>query len=135
MSDELDYRGMTEARLKGVVLRNVETRENGDRLVLTLADGSERVYVADGDCCSTSWVEHLTVPSDLEGATVLRVSEYDYGVEATDEQYAECETHREWLDQLKVYQTVITTDRGDVVIEYRNSSNGYYGGSLVEVSK
>lgn len=134
MSDELDYWGMTTDRLRGCVLRGVEVRDNGDRVALTLADGSERIYEADGDCCSTSWVEHLTVPPDIDGATVLRIEERpEYGIEATPEQYAECKTHREWLDVLKVYQTAIVTDRGEVVIEYRNDSNGYYGGSLREV--
>lgn len=133
MSDELDYWGMSEARVKGCVLRSVTLEDDGQRVVLTLTDGSRRVYETEGDCCSTSWVEHLTVPPDIDGATVLHVSPTDYGVEASPEQYAECKTHREGLDVLKVYQTVIATDRGDVVIEYRNDSNGYYGGSLREV--
>lgn len=133
MSVELDHWGMTGARLRGVVLRAVTTEGDGERVILTLADGTRRVYEAEGDCCSTSWVEHITVPPDIDGATVLRVSEAGYGVDATDAQRAECKTHRKRLDVLRVYQTVLTTDRGDVVIEYRNSSNGYYGGSLMEV--
>ena len=31
---------------------------------------------------------------------------------------------------LEVYGLKITTDKGDLVIDYRNSSNGYYGGNL-----
>lgn len=135
MSAELDYWGMTEDRMKGCVLSSVETEEGGNRVVIALADGSRRVYEVEGDCCSTSWVEHLTVPPDIAGATVLRIEERpQYGMQATEDQYAECKTHREWLDVLKVYQTAIVTDRGEVVIEYRNNSNGYYGGSLREVS-
>lgn len=33
-------------------------------------------------------------------------------------------------DYIKVYRTTIVTDRGFIDIEYRNSSNGYYGGWL-----
>jgi hypothetical protein len=28
------------------------------------------------------------------------------------------------------YGLKITTDKGDIIIDYRNSSNGYYGGNL-----
>jgi hypothetical protein len=31
----------------------------------------------------------------------------------------------------KVYNTRFRTDRGDIVLEYRNSSNGDFGGELV----
>jgi hypothetical protein len=32
---------------------------------------------------------------------------------------------------LTVYQTHFRTERGDVTLEFRNSSNGYYGGYLI----
>ncbi len=31
---------------------------------------------------------------------------------------------------LQIYKTTLKTDKGDCDVEYRNSSNGYYGGSL-----
>ncbi len=33
-------------------------------------------------------------------------------------------------DCLQFYGYKITTDKGDATIEFRNSSNGYYGGSI-----
>jgi len=33
-------------------------------------------------------------------------------------------------DELALYGLKLTTDKGDLVLDYRNESNGYYGGSL-----
>jgi hypothetical protein len=33
-------------------------------------------------------------------------------------------------DCLQVYGLKVTTNKGEIVIDYRNSSNGYYGGNL-----
>jgi len=38
--------------------------------------------------------------------------------------------HREHVDQVEYYGLKITTERGRATIDYRNDSNGYYGGSL-----
>lgn len=37
----------------------------------------------------------------------------------------------EEYEYLQFYGFKLQTEKGDVVIEYRNSSNGYYGGDLV----
>lgn len=74
---------------------------------------------ADGDCCSESWIEHVELPAGGFPAKVLQVDELDLPG-SCDQEY----------DCLQVYGLKIITDRGDVVIDYRNSSNGYYGGSL-----
>lgn len=35
------------------------------------------------------------------------------------------------VDSVRYYGLKITTDKGRAVIDYRNDSNGYYGGNLV----
>jgi hypothetical protein len=122
--------------LVGRTLANVEVSPDRERLALRFADGTSSYYDAEGDCCSQSWIEHLTVPPDISGAVITGLTEGGYidGQEATPEQRAESAAHREWMDVLLVYQTSIQTDRGEVVIEYRNDSNGYYGGMLRERS-
>ena len=87
------------------------------RLVLSFTDGEPVHFQVEGDCCSWSWVEHLESPNDLDGATLVSVDQFGLGeIDSTEH---EC---------LKVYQTRFRTSRGDIVVEYRNSSNGYYGG-------
>lgn len=94
-------------------------------VTFTFTDGSRVTFDVAGECCSRSWIEHLETPRDLEGATVVGWSESDMDVRG------EC-TDGDYPDQncLKVYRTTINTNRGEIVLEYRNSSNGYYGGSL-----
>lgn len=109
---------------------------DGEDLVLRFTDGTKR-YRAEGDCCSVSWIEHLTVPDLGRGAVVLRVTESG-GVDATPEQQADQDARLKakgeyGTDCLVVYHTAIATTKGEVVIEYRNDSNGYYGGYLEEV--
>lgn len=117
--------------LIGKVLARVEVSPDRETLIVRTGDGLTYEARTQGDCCSESWIEHLTVPPDIAGATVVGVKDTDFdGEPATDVQIAESEVHREYLDVLIVYQTAIVTDRGEVVIEYRNNSNGYYGGSL-----
>ena len=82
-------------------------------------DGRTLTYTAEGDCCSQSWIEHITVPPDIDGAVVATYSETDIG-ERSDGR----------AGLLRLYQTAFQTDRGEVIVEYRNSSNGYYGGWL-----
>ena len=38
--------------------------------------------------------------------------------------------HRPSVDCVKYYGLKITTEHGRAVIDYRNDSNGYYGGSI-----
>ncbi|MNC82782.1 hypothetical protein D3C76_1797080 [compost metagenome] len=36
----------------------------------------------------------------------------------------------ETFEYLQFYGAKISTDRGDMIIDYRNESNGYYGGDI-----
>jgi hypothetical protein len=109
---------MDPSPLAGKRLAGVGVSEDKDRLIFHLSDGRTLTYTAEGDCCSSSWIEHLTVPSYIAGAEVTAWAEQDMGeTEAED-------------DTIRVYQTSFATAKGEIIVEYRNSSNGYYGGWL-----
>lgn len=112
------YYSMDARPLADQPLASVSVTPDKDRLVFTLAGGRTLTYEAEGDCCSESWIEHITVPSDIAGATVTAVGEREMGEFEKD------------YETIRVYETSFRTDRGDIVVEYRNSSNGYYGGTL-----
>lgn len=118
----LDFKNMLNKKLSSVVLSG-----SGGTVTFRFQDGSARAFDAEGGCCSTSWVEHLELPGDIDGATLLSVED---SANVTQDH----ETHDEENggDCISVYNTVFRTDRGDIVLEYRNSSNGYYGGYLVD---
>ena len=109
--------------LVGLTILSVDM--TGDRKALRFnVEGREPlVYYADGDCCSSSWIEHIEGVARLKGK-VTATEDIDLpGVDADNE----------W-DVVTVYGYGITTDNGTAVIDFRNASNGYYGGSMVLVS-
>lgn len=99
---------------------------NADKTQLTISfqDGSKAIFEAEGDCCSSSWIEHLTVPDDIKGATITHVADFM----VSQEDHTGDET---WGDLLQFYNTKFRTPKGDIILEYRNRSNGYYGGYLI----
>ena len=114
---------------KGKRISRVEiTRGHGyatisDRIVFRFMDKTMVAYETAGECCSHSWIEHYSVPEDVEGSCVVDIVGSKTG-----------EEDKEGYELLQFYETRFKTDKGDIVVEYRNNSNGYYGGSLVEVA-
>ena len=108
------------AHLTGKRVASVFRNEAKDHIRFIIDDGSEVHYSAEGDCCSTSWIEHISGVCFLVGALVLAI-EPGAEVPSTSDDEHEC---------LQYYNYNIKTDKGTCAIEMRNSSNGYYGGSI-----
>ena len=89
---------------------------DGQAIKFDVENGDPIIATADGDCCSHTWIEGLDMPIYLLGK-VVSVEDLMLGGDDSGE--------------LKFYGCKITTDKGVCVIDYRNSSNGYYGGDLV----
>ncbi|HWX31234.1 MAG TPA: hypothetical protein VNZ53_27820 [Steroidobacteraceae bacterium] len=107
--------------LVGKTIVAVFLTEDGGEIRFDLSDGTSVVARADGDCCSHSWIEAVEMPALGLPATVISSEPLDLDKpDVTNDDY-EC---------LRFYGHKIVTDRGEIVIDYRNSSNGYYGGNL-----
>lgn len=106
--------------LIGKVIESVETTDN--YIKFTLSGDKTLTYDTYGDCCSSTWVEHITVPNDIKGAIVTEVTEPVLPPHAPVEE--------DEYESIQVYHTAFKTDKGEIILEYRNSSNGYYGGNL-----
>ena len=116
----------------GKVLSSVTLSTDKEVITFTYQDGTKTRLGVEGDCCSESWIEHLEMPNDLNGATILEHRSADE-VDATDDDSLNPKNesyHGRVHDCLKVYSDTFVTNRGDITLEYRNSSNGYYGGNL-----
>jgi len=85
-------------------------------------DEGEIIAKCDADCCSYTWVEHIELPALGFPAKVVSVESLE--LPGSEDNHPE-------HDCLQVYGLKITTDRGEIVIDYRNASNGYYGGWLM----
>lgn len=115
---------MNYANMIGKKLKSAELSADKQRITFRFQDGFARSFGVDGDCCSSSWIEHFETPGRLDGAELL-------GVE--DSASVQIDNHPEH-DCLQVYWTKFNTSVGSIVLEFRNSSNGYYGGYLIDHS-
>lgn len=78
------------------------------------------IVKVDGDCCSDSWIENVDLPALGFPAKVISVEYLDMP-DLGD---------MEGCDVVAYYGCKIITDKGEMIIDYRNDSNGYYGGNL-----
>lgn len=91
-------------------------------------------YFVEGDCCSTSYFhDFVGVEKLLKNGVVKSFKSID--VIPEDLEYDEKKPDSEYDDSIQVYGYEIVTEDpqfGDVtsVLAFRNSSNGYYGGSM-----
>jgi hypothetical protein len=103
---------------------------NGKKNRIFLFDNEGRVHAffTDGDCCSQSWVENIEFQGTVLGRPLREITnEDDLPV------FKKVNEHKEGFDdysQLLDYSTTFHTEGGALKVEYRNESNGYYGGSL-----
>lgn len=95
---------------------------NSDKDVIEFMTSDDKLftYLAEGDCCSSSWIEHVNGLAALIGHKVINVVERDMPEAVDDEKY----------DCLQFYGWTLETAAGRFDIEMRNSSNGYYGGYI-----
>ncbi|MGW1422738.1 DUF7448 domain-containing protein [Bradyrhizobium manausense] len=100
--------------LVGKTLSKVELAADKKAIRFTV-DGEEIIAKCDGDCCSDTWIESIEMPAGGIPAKILGAEELSLPSAS---------------DELALYGLKLTTDKGDLVLDYRNESNGYYGGNL-----
>ena len=105
--------------LDGKVIQQVRIADD-KKAILFVTDKGEVIAKCDGDCCSSTWIEHLSLPAYGLPARVISVENLNMPDLGSPD---EC-------DVIAYYGCKIVTDKGDLVIDYRNESNGYYGGGL-----
>lgn len=88
--------------------------------LLFVTDEGEIIAKTEADCCSSTWVEHIELPVGFP-AKVIAAEDIDMPDLGSPNEY----------ESIAYYGFRITTDKGIIVIDYRNESNGYYGGNLV----
>jgi hypothetical protein len=116
------------AAMIGKTIQHVEMDILGSSICFHFDDRTAIVLEARGDCCSYSWIESIDAPQALYGR-VLSVEEIDM----PDLGFVRTHKHEpeDKYSTLQYYGLKITTTKGIAVLDYRNDSNGYYGGELV----
>lgn len=112
--------------LIGKTVGKIQSSSNEE--LIRFLDREENIiacYMVNAGCCSETWFSDIVNPSNLvcqyKGSPVVAVK--DIPLPYSCDNYSRQEEDAS-------YGVLITTEKGgDTVIAYRNSSNGYYGGS------
>jgi len=90
-----------------------------NKAILFVTNEEEVIAKTYGSCCSSTWIEHVeTVKLPAKVIAVEDIEMPDMGQPSDEDEV------------IQYYGCRITTNKGYIVIDYRNSSNGYYGGYL-----
>lgn len=115
---------MNYEKMIGKTVVSHSLADDGSLLTLQCKDGSRIYLTPSGACCSSSWIESIDAPDALHG-TIHDVEDR----EMPDLGHVGTERHPS-VDYVRYYGLMIATEKGRCVIDYRNDSNGYYGGWL-----
>ena len=106
--------------LDGKTIKEIQIAQDKMAILFKCDDG-DHVAKTDGDCCSTTWVESISLPAAGFPCKVLKAEEIPMPDLGSPSDY----------EVIAYYGYKIETNKGEIVIDYRNESNGYYGGSLI----
>lgn len=99
-----------------------------DEVLVLQTDSGQVAITTYADCCSETWFADIVGVSSLIGHTITAATAVELPDPPVDDGRSRQESDA-------AYGIRLTTDApGDVDIVYRNSSNGYYGGSLDDVA-
>lgn len=110
-----------ENELIGKTITDVKIAEDKEAILFVTDDGLHLVAMVDADCCSHSWIESVEMPALGLPFNIISCEDLDMP-DLGD--IPGCEV-------VSYYGAKIITDKGEMVIDYRNDSNGYYGGNIV----
>lgn len=105
--------------LVGKTITAIQIADDKKAILFHTTDGPI-IAKCDGDCCSDTYIWSIGKPALGYPALVVETNSND---SLHDDEYVDyvCTSY---------YSFTIATNHGEIVIEYRNESNGYYGGRL-----
>lgn len=119
---------MAELRnpLLGQIIRAVYVSDDQRLIRFFLDQGVEVVARTEGDCCSNTWIEEVLDVEQGLNSPVRAVEDL-----ALPEALRYPTRHDYYEEEMRYYGCAIRTANGRMLIAYRNSSNGHYGGHLI----
>ena len=116
--------------LVGMTVERVELDAERETMTLhgTKGGAAVKAYLeTEGDCCSQTWIESVIEEDALIGRTIIAVEDLELSAPFNGNEKT---VHDKYEDSMEFYGFAMRTERGKCVIDYRNSSNGYYGGDI-----
>jgi hypothetical protein len=115
--------------LVGKVIKKIMIDSKDQEYLQFQTDKGNVNYGAYGDCCSETYFSDVNRLKNMIGFKVLDVKE----ISNFEEEKISDQKSRQESDE--IYGVHIVTEKGVGVIIYRNSSNGYYGGSADKIEE
>lgn len=110
----------------GAVVKEIDYSD--DHCIILKTDKGNFKGQVEADCCSNTWIENVETPAFGLPFTIKELDfkwlpDIDMPETMDDDKYG--------YGYIQYYGLKIIGERGDSIeIDFRNSSNGYYGGSL-----
>lgn len=105
--------------LIGKTITEIKIADDKKAILFVCKEGAFKACCVS-PCCSETWIENVDLPALGFPALVITAEELYLG----EEDIAV-------FDVIKFYGCKITTNKGEIIIDFRNSSNGEYGGELL----
>lgn len=129
--------------LTNKIVRKIELDLNNQHYLKFTTNEGELIYRTEGDCCSETWFADIVGINSLLNSKINKVEKIKTEqVKDSDAEYGQWSIKgynlndgrcRQDYDQIYGYK--IHTNKGITDIIFRNSSNGYYGGSIIFLDK
>lgn len=131
-----------ESTQKKIIGRKFLSAEklNDSSIQIICEDGSFDVTV-DGDCCSSSVFYDLVVPPECVGEEIKSLIEGDddgdrYRIRrepilSNEEVFKKGFGEVSYMDSLSIWDIILKTNSGEILLRHVNNSNGYYDGMTV----
>lgn len=108
--------------LVGKRIKEIYLANDNQAIKFVLNNEKEIVARADDDCCSYTWIENIDGIEQILNSPIVSVED----IELPERESIK---HPD-SDVVAYYGLKIISEKGFATIDYRNDSNGYYGGDL-----
>jgi hypothetical protein len=125
--DEYGHKLFVFGDLINKTIQAICLNEDKTEVAFVDTEGNIHGFYSEGDCCSHSWIEHMSGVAALLGNQIT----------GGEEREIDDDAHIFWKDddyRIIVYGIQLRTAKGYFDLEFRNSSNGYYGGQMVSTT-
>lgn len=120
MTEEFFEEEVEDHILLGKVINKVLINQYKDSLIFCCGDDVVLANCIE-DQCSDTWIEHVELPAMGFPSLVTEIDELAFNSYDDNDPIYGC---------IQTYGVKITTSKGEIIIDYRNGSNGHYGGDM-----
>lgn len=118
--------------LFGKAIADIRINKECDIVMFVTRCGENHYYFAEADCCSDSWFEGFTDVKGLVNTTPPKQI-IDAMVTACNCKHSSTKQEFDKIQHIIFSTTCLYSEKGiemEIVMNLRNSSNGYYNGSI-----